>query len=778
MKNMTMTTPSSEWKKTACILCSVNCGLEVQTGGEDGRRIIKIRGDDAHPVSRGYLCEKSQRMDHYQNGHDRLTSPMRRRPDGSYEAISWDTAISEIALKFKQVLAAHGGESIFYYGGGGQGNHLGGAYAESFLKALGVKYRSNALAQEKLGEFWVQGKMFGAHTHADFEHCELALIIGKNPWQSHGFARARVVLREIQNDPKRVMVVIDPRRSETAAMADYHLAVRPGTDAWCLAAMAAIIVQEGLVARSWVDEHTTGIGELQPHLAAIDVARFAQVCGVDEALLREVARCIAKARSVAAMEDLGLQMNQHSTLGSYLQRMLWVLTGHYGRQGTSHSPVPFLSLAKASKGDTSIGNKHGERRKASDKLSPVAGAKIIIGLVPCNVISEEILTDHPKRYRAMLIQSGNPVHSLADSQRMREAMRALELSVVVDVAMTETAREADYVLPAASQFEKPEATFFNLEFPKNAFHLRQPLFAPLPGTLPEAEIYARLTEAMGELSERDYAPLRRALKLGRTAFSLAFFLSVLRKPKTMKYVSVLLYRTLGERLPGGLATAAPIWGIAQLFLQHNRKAAAKAGFGGVSMLAGNRLFEALLKSPSGLVYADGDHDDSWAAITHKDQRINLVIPELLQELAKLTTASPAHDPDYPFILAAGERRSDTSNTAVRDTSWHKKGAYGSLRISPQDAQVLNVRNGDMVRLRTRRASLQAQVEVTAIMQPGHISLPNGQGLDCLDATGRIVRKGVPPNELTDRARRDFLAGTPWHKYVPAQLERVQPELAA
>ena len=226
------------------------------------------------------------------------------------------------------------------------------------------------------------------------------------------------------------------------------------------------------------------------------------------------------------LEDLGLQMNLHSTLGSYLERLIWLLTGHYGRRGTNNSPVPLFSLAKASKGDASAGSKRGPRL---DRRSPVANAKIIIGLIPCNVIPEEILTDHPKRYRALLIQSGNPVHSLADSQRMREAMRALELSVVVDVAMTETAREADYVLPAASQFEKAEATFFNLEFPRNVFHLRQPLFEPLPGTLPEAEIYARLMEALGELSERDYAPLRRALRLGRTAFALAFFLAAARR---------------------------------------------------------------------------------------------------------------------------------------------------------------------------------------------------------------------------------------------------------
>ncbi len=147
-----------------------------------------------------------------------------------------------------------------------------------------------------------------------------------------------------------------------------------------------------------------------------------------------------------------MQMNLHSTLGSYLQRLVWLLTGHYGRPGTSNAFVPFLSLSKASKGDTSMGKKGAPR---VEKRSPVANAKIIIGLIPCNVIPEEILTDHPKRYRAMLVETGNPLHSLADSQRMREAMRALELSVVIDVAMTETARHADYVLPAASSSKRP-----------------------------------------------------------------------------------------------------------------------------------------------------------------------------------------------------------------------------------------------------------------------------------------------------------------------------------
>ncbi|MDQ1243543.1 MAG: hypothetical protein QG550_2796, partial [Pseudomonadota bacterium] len=228
------TADSNGWHKTACIICALNCGLEVQTNGTD-RRITKIRGDKAHPISQGYVCEKSQRMDYYQNGADRLSSPMRRRPDGNYEAIDWDTAIREIAQKFKAIRDTHGGESILYFGGANQGSHLGGTYGDSTQKALGVHYRSNALAQEKTGEFWVAGKMLTTGAHGDFEHCEVAVFVGKNPWHSHGFARTRVILRDIQKDPNRSLIVIDPRRSETAEMADIHLQVQPGTDAWCLA---------------------------------------------------------------------------------------------------------------------------------------------------------------------------------------------------------------------------------------------------------------------------------------------------------------------------------------------------------------------------------------------------------------------------------------------------------------------------------------------------------------------------------------------------------------
>ena len=169
------------WQRTACILCENNCGLEVELGGEGGRHLVRVRGDDAHPASRGYACEKASRMDYYQNGPQRLTNPMRRRADGSFEAIDWDTALREVTQRAMALAGRHGGASLLYYGGGGQGNHLPGLYSRAMRAALGMRYQSSAIAQEKTGEFYVAGCMLGGVARADFEHAEVALLIGKNP---------------------------------------------------------------------------------------------------------------------------------------------------------------------------------------------------------------------------------------------------------------------------------------------------------------------------------------------------------------------------------------------------------------------------------------------------------------------------------------------------------------------------------------------------------------------------------------------------------------------
>jgi len=755
---------TGSWEKTACILCECNCGLEVQLGGEGNRHFVRIRGDKAHPASQGYACEKPHRLDYYQNGPDRITSPLRRRSDGTFEEIGWDTAIREVAARLAAVRDTHGGDTIFYFGGGGQGNHFPAAYSVATRRALGSRYRSSALAQEKTGEFWVAGRMMGTVTRADFEHCEVGLFIGKNPWQSHGIPRARVTLKEIAKDPKRSLIVIDPRRTETAELADIHLQVKPGADAWLLAALGAVLVQEDEIDHAWLEVHVDGADAVIAALREVPVAEYSAHAGVSERLVRQAARRIGEAASVAVFEDLGIQMNRHSTLNSYLNKLLWVLTGNFGKRGAQYVPAPIVSVA---------GNLDKLAAGAEDKRTPVTGERIISGLTPCNSIADEILTDHPKRYRAMIVESANPAHSLADSQHMRAALGSLDTLIVIDIAMTETARLAHYILPTPTQYEKAEATFFNFEFPENYFHVRHPVFEAPAGVLPEPEIHARLCEALGAYTEAELAPLHDAASKGRAAFIPAFFGTVLTNPKLAPLAPVILYRTLGPHLPPGLQSAAVVWGLVHQFAAAYPDSLRRAGFEGKGFEAPEKLFDAILENPSGVVFAVDEYAESWKRLKTAGGRIMVSIPELLSELGSLRNAAPdTGESAFPFVLSAGERRSFTANTILRNPEWRKKDPDGSLRMNLEDAHHLGVADGDRVRLTTKRGSVEVPIEISAMMQRGHVSLPNGLGLDHTSAEGRI-QTGVAPNELTSTEDRDWLAGTPWHKHVAARIEALR-----
>lgn len=830
-----------QWQKTACILCECNCGLEVLVSD---RKLTKIRGDKENPGSQGYSCEKPLRLDYYQNGRHRLTAPMRRRADGTYEAISWEVALDEIAARLRDVVGRHGGDAVGFYGGGGQGNHLGGAHGRALMNALGARVYTNALAQEKTGENWVDQLLYGNHTTGDFENSEVVVFVGKNPWQSHGVARARPVLREIGRDPGRAMIVIDPRRSETAEMADFHLQVRPGTDAWCVAALVAVLVQEDLVDHAWLADHTTGAARVLDAFRGIDIAGCAAQCGVPEDLLRTAARRIGAAKSVATYEDLGVQQAPNSTLVSYLQKMLWILTGSFGKPGgmAMHSwlfPIAgsWYPVDKRKRSDSdrirrrmalaAMGIGAGPIRKFAEQMhkqqrlqwmmeplrllaltsarltlneffeatavpiatdvadrlstrgssghSPVTGAPIISRLIPAATLPDEILTDHPARVRALWVDASNPVHSLPDSARWRQAFESLDLSVVVDVAMTETARCADYVLPAASQFEKWELSLFTMHFPHNHCQLRAPLMAPLEGTKPEPEIYAEIIDRLKTVDPTIVAQLGSAAQTGPEVFALAFFSTVYSQPDLAGLAPYLLYRSLGETFGAGNQALAMVWAMAHLAAIAQPGAVAAAGFAAEpanSFALGENLFEAIRTHREGVVFTVDEYRDAWNYVQHGDGRFHLVIPELLDELVRLEQDHQSYTTaEFPFVLSAGERRAFTANVIIRNPDWRRRDAQGALRISPRDAGELGLATGDPARVVTEAGSAVAVVEVTDVMQDGHVSLPNGMGVSYPSPDGDDV-VGVALNELTSTTLVDKFWGTPWHKHVPARVERV------
>ncbi|MEM7533392.1 MAG: molybdopterin-dependent oxidoreductase [Chloroflexota bacterium] len=748
-----------------CILCATNCGIEVQT---EGRHITRVRGDKAHPVSQGYLCQKAARIDYYQNHLRRLHQPLKRQADGSFAPIDWDTAISEIAAKLVQLRDEHGGHSIAYYGGGGQGNHLPGAHAVGLRAALQTPYYYSSLAQEKTGDFWINGKLFGrqtCHVTEGIHEADYVILIGTNPFQSHGFPQARKVLREISKDPNRTLVVIDPRRTKTADLADIHIAVKPGTDAFLMTAMLATITQEGLEDREFLQEHTVGFEAVHDVLMDVDIPAYCAKAEVPEAVVREVARGLAAADKASTRHDLGVEMSLHSTLNCYLEKLLFLITGNFGEEGMNSLHTQFVPL---------IG--HSEEPEKGGVTSKVTNMKEISKLFPPNLLPLEIDTDHPERIRALFVDSANPMQTAADTYAYQRAFEKLELTVVVDVAMTETAEYADYILPAPTQYEKAEATFFSFSFPTNYFYLRKPILEQEGNTLPEPEIYRRLLVAMGELPDRfpELEELARQYRANPETgiFPMALMQAVNESPKWNDYISVILYATLGKALPSKLQSAAAVWGAAQFYARRYKEQVRRAGYEGKGHMLGEALFNAILESPTAVPVSAHIHEETWDLVRHPEAKIHMDISEMLAEMQELPDelAQSGTSDDFPFVLAAGERRDYNANQIMRDPDWRRVDRDGALRIHPDDALKVGVMDGMKVMCESEAGGVEVLVELDDAQRPGFLSLPHGSGMEYPDLeTEEMVQVGPKLNFLTSSLHCDPIAKTPYHKYVPVRL---------
>ena len=747
-----------EWRKTACNICYVNCGVEVLV---DQGRITKVRGDRDNPKSQGYLCNKAGRIPYYAHHKDRLTSPLRRRADGGFDEIDWDTAISEIAAKVRALVERHGGKSLALYGGGGQGNHAGGAHVASILRALGSRHIFNALSQEKTGDFWVNGHMFGSqtcHTAEDVHHCDLLFVIGANPWIAHGFPNARDHLNQIRKNPDRKMIVIDPRRSETAGMADLHLSVRPGADAFLLGAILATLVRRDALDHDFLERHTTGFDEVKEALLRIPVAAWATAADIS---LDEIERCvemIVAAKAMTVRVELGIQQGVNSTLNSYLEKLLIMLTGSFGRKGTNQLH-PWLQPL--------WGNSPTQKFEPTD-------TEIIAGLLPPNVFPQAILSDHPGRLRGVWIDSSNPANTATNTAEVEKALATLDLCVVVDVAMTETARLAHYVLPASSQYEKTEFTLFNFEFPTNYFHVRAGVVPPLEGTLTEPEIYTRLARALGLLpGDNALAPLREAAFHSRAAFAGALRGFMAANPQAVG--SLVLYNTLGATLPDGTAAAAPLWQAAQLCAKRAPEAVRRA-LGADRLILddelGDALFDAVVGSRSGAAVTDHSYDEVWSLLAHPDRKIRLAITPMLDWLGKLDPAAAQAPRDYPFVLAAGQRRMFNANQIFRDPAWRRDDPDGALLINARDLEELGASDGEWIAVRSPAGRIVVRCKVDDGMRRGQLALPHGYGQSYPASDGERLNNGPRINALTDSGNCDPVAKTPYHKHVAVRLEKL------
>ena len=690
-----------------------------------------------------------------------------------------EQAISEISTKLKTVRDKHSPRSIGIVGIGGQANHMDAPFGVTFLSLLGSRRFFNALAQEKSQHWivlkWMLDGSSGTMLHPDHDHADYLLVLGTNPHISNRGHNPTDGLKTLARDTERKMVVVDPRVTETTRQADRHLRVKPGTDAYLLLALAAVIIGRDLGEPDFIRDKTVGYDEIKAQLAAVDIEEMARRCGLEVSAIVATAEEFAGAKTASILWDLGVEMTLFSTLNSYLIHLLIAVTGNMGRAGgnvfTTNLNPP-----------TTDPRRHDEPERALASGIPAVAAFARLGIFSPVLIPEEIEVDHPERLRALIVEGSNPLLSFPDTQAWLDAREKLDLLVVVEPAMTETAQVADYVLPTPVGYEKWEMASFPRGFPNVPVQVRRPIVPALGSALPEGEIYVRLAEAMGLMPEAPAELHELAAKASEPAGAAAYLKALQVNAKKAKFSAPLYwaYRTLGQHLDSPVLSS--IWFQAVMNGQVRGDEVARAfgpeweGKDGFTL--GLEVFQRLMDHPEGVEIARLDPaknlDDR---IGFEDKKVRLAPQEIQAEVTRAIETAPAHDPDYPIIMASGLRTRWTANTIQRDPKWRKgRGPHCALNLSPGDAERIGVANGDTIRVVTKRGSVELPAMVDTKLMDGHVWMPNGFGMKYPAGEGGYdgptETVGVNMNDYTDIAARDPFSGCPHHRYVPCRLEPV------
>ena len=745
-----------EWKKTTCVMCAVCCGLEVKV---ENHRIVKVRPDKDSPISEGYVCRKGMNIAYHEHNADRLLYPM-KKAGGKFERISWDQAIGEIAEKLQKILQEHGPRSLASVAGGGEFNFYPTRFLVGFVQALGSRYQYSSANQEFSGRYWAHGLTFGSQMLElvpDYENTEMLMAVGWNGMMSHHIPQARRVLTRISKDPDKLLVVIDPRRSETAKIADIHLALRPGTDALLLKSMIAIILKEGMHNQEYVDKHVNGFKEILPWFAGFNVNAALKVCELEYDQVFQVCQEFAKRQS-CLRDDLGILMNRHSAFVSYLLVVLLAICGRIGVPG----------------GDYLAGGKmYSDPNDPKTWRTAVTNIPAIAGMFPPNVMPEEIANDRPDRLRAALVLGANPLRSYADTTAYEEAFGRLDLLVVAEIAMSETAALAHYVLPCRSTYESwgpadaiiPSKT--NEGFLDVVSRLRRPV-VEVEGEQKEAgEIFTLLADAMGLIPALPDSLYQAAGSGSLKTYRDALIGYVMEHPGDMKRVPFIAARTLGNAI-GSAHLASVFTG----FLQRSpakQEEAAKVGFD-AGPDQGLALYQAIIDHPEGVRVGVQDIRKNLGRLATKDGRIRLHTAEAEDWIKEISPNEEEKrlktDAEFPLILMAGRHMDMNANTGMRNPAWNEGRRPCTLAINLSDAERLGIVDKQMVRVITEAGEEKIEVEVTTEARKGQVIIPHGFGL-----VYNGVTYGANVNRLTKNTNRDFV-GTPMHRYVPCRVEAV------
>jgi anaerobic selenocysteine-containing dehydrogenase len=724
-----------------CPLCEACCGLEL---GVRDERVVSIRGHEADVFSAGFICPKGNALRELHDDPDRLRAPLVKR-DGVHVEVSWDEAFAEIERRLPPIIAAHGADAVAMALGNPSAHRYGLLlYGSRLARALGTKNVFSASTLDQMPKQLSAGLMFGHWLSIpvpDLVRTQLLVVLGANPMVSNG---SLWTVPDFRGKAKAMqarggkLVVIDPRRTETAELADQHIFIRPGGDVFLLLGIVHTLFADKLVRLGRLDAHVDGVAVLERAVADFAPERVGPRCGIEPHVIRELAHSIATTDAAAVYGRIGTCTQEYGTLASWLVDVINTLTGHLDSPGGAMFPK-----AAAFAANTIGAPGKGKGITVGRRRSRVSGAPEVFGELPMGCLAEEIETPGDGQIKALISIASNPALSAPNGPRIAAALDRLDFMVSVDIYLNETTRHADVILPGLSSFEEPH---YDVAFPQlawtNAVRYSPPVFAPPPGHPPEWEILLRLIAiATGRGAAMDVRALDDELAIAdvqRVAGPQAEF----------------VMRALGQgagpdRLLDFALRGGPYGDKFGFVPDGLTLAKVKAAPQGIDLGPLAPRIPELLRTPSG--------------------KIELAPPMLIEDLARARAdlARPV-----PELVIVGRRHLRSNNSWMHNLPTLAKGPFRCVAlVHPIDAQRLALADGGRARISSGSRTIEVVVEITDEMMPGVVSLPHGWGHDQPGTRMAIAaeRPGANLNALLDDQLRDPLSGNAVLTGVPIAM---------
>lgn len=735
-----------------CPFCEATCGLAVEMRG---REVVRVRGDADDVFSRGFVCPKGAALADLDADPDRLRTPLVRR-DGVLVPATWDEAFAEVERRLPPIVAAHGSDAVAAYLGNPSAHKIGlTLYGQVLLKALRTRNIFSASTVDQIPKQLASGLMYGSFLSIavpDIDRTDFLLVLGANPFDSNGSLWTVPDfpgrLRALQQRGGRC-VVVDPRRTRTAAAADEHVFVRPGTDVHLLAALVHVLQQEGLVDLGEVAAHVNGLEALDGLFDDFAPEAVAAHCGVAPETIRRLARELAAARRAAVYARIGTCTQAFGTTVSWLVDLCNVLTGNLDREGGAMFPRA-AAFAANTRGRPGVGR--GVR--TGRRHSRVRGAPEVMGELPVACLAEEIETPGPGQVRALFTVAGNPVLSTPNGERLDRALGSLEFMVSLDIYLNETTRHADVVFPGLSVLEEAH---FDVAFPqlacRNAARWSPPLVAPPADRPEEWQTLLRLAAiAMGQGSTADIEAIDDMIVAGQVQAAVADEFGPVFGREPGEILAALQPRRGPERMVDlALRTGAYGDGFGA-DPQGLSLAKLEAAPHGVDLGPLGRRLPEMLRTPSG--------------------KVELAPAEIVADLARARAVLQAgHD----GLRLVGRRHLRSNNSWMHNLPRLAGGRPRcTLLVHPDDARPRGLVDGGLAVVRSRVGAVEARVELSDEIMPGVVSLPHGWGHGREGTRLALAARepGVSSNALADEMEIDPLSGNGVLNGIPVEVVAV------